>query len=74
MLNHKVILITGGSSFLGRRFTETIINQYKPAKLIIFSNDELGQYEMRQMVDQVNHPYVRYFIGDVCGRCAPPGS
>ena len=59
----KVILVTGGTGSFGTRFARTMISKYKPAKLIIFSRDELKQHEMRsQGFDQSS---LRYFIGDV---------
>lgn len=61
-LDDKTILITGGTGSFGRKFTEIVLRDYRPRKLIIFSRDELKQHEMRQ---QVNDPCVRYFIGDV---------
>lgn len=58
----KVILITGGTGSFGQRFTEIILKKYKPHKLIIFSRDEMKQYEMHKKFNQKN---IRYFIGDV---------
>jgi UDP-N-acetylglucosamine 4,6-dehydratase/5-epimerase len=65
MLNDKTILITGGTGSFGRKCTEVILERYKPKKLIIFSRDELKQYEMSQMYSDKEYPCVRYFIGDV---------
>jgi len=65
MFNDKVILITGGTGSFGYRYTETLLRLYKPRKIIIFSRDELKQYEMQQVFDQ---PCMRYFIGDVRDR------
>lgn len=62
MLNNKSILITGGTGSFGKKFTETLINNYKPKKIVIFSRDELKQFEMQQ---KFNHGCMRYFIGDV---------
>jgi len=62
MLNNKNILITGGTGSFGKKFTETILSKYSPNKIIIYSRDELKQYEMAQ---QFNHDCMRYFIGDV---------
>ncbi|MBR9884859.1 MAG: UDP-N-acetylglucosamine 4,6-dehydratase (inverting) [Oceanospirillales bacterium] len=62
MFNDKVILITGGTGSFGRLYTETLLTRYKPRKLIIYSRDELKQYEMQQ---DYNAPCMRYFIGDV---------
>ena len=62
MLNGKTILITGGTGSFGKQFVRTILDQYQPHKIIIYSRDELKQYEMAQVY---NHPSMRYFIGDV---------
>lgn len=61
-LNNKVILITGGTGSFGQKFVEIILKKYRPKKLIIFSRDELKQFEMRR---KFNAPCLRYFIGDV---------
>ena len=65
MLNNKVILITGGTGSFGKKCTEIILKRYKPAKLIIFSRDELKQFEMSQIFSDQKYPCMRYFIGDV---------
>jgi len=65
MLNGKTILITGGTGSFGKKCTETILKRYKPKRLIIFSRDELKQFEMSQVFSQEDHPSIRYFIGDV---------
>ena len=62
MFNNKVILITGGTGSFGRKFTQTILEKYNPKKIIIFSRDELKQFEMQQAF---NDNCMRYFIGDV---------
>ncbi len=62
MFNNKNILITGGTGSFGKKYTEMILSQYRPNKIIIFSRDELKQYEMAQ---EFNHDCMRYFIGDV---------
>ena len=62
MFNNKNILITGGTGSFGKKYAEIILSQYKPNKIIIFSRDELKQYEMGQVY---NDPCMRYFIGDV---------
>jgi UDP-N-acetylglucosamine 4,6-dehydratase/5-epimerase len=62
MLNNKTILITGGTGSFGKQFTKTILERFKPKKVIIYSRDELKQYEMAQTF---NAPQMRYFIGDV---------
>lgn len=62
MLNGKNILITGGTGSFGKQFVKTILKHYAPNKIIIYSRDELKQYEMAQ---RFNDPCMRYFIGDV---------
>jgi UDP-N-acetylglucosamine 4,6-dehydratase len=64
-LNNKTILVTGGTGSFGNQFVETIIKNYKPKKLIIFSRDELKQYEMSQKFSPDQYDFMRYFIGDV---------
>jgi len=65
LLNGKVILITGGTGSFGKKCTEIILNSYKPKKLIIFSRDELKQFEMAQQFPESKYECIRYFIGDV---------
>ncbi len=62
MFNNQTILITGGTGSFGQKYTRTLLARYKPKRLIIFSRDELKQFEMQQ---QFNDPCMRYFIGDV---------
>ena len=62
MLNNKTILITGGTGSFGKQFVRTILKKYKPKKIIIYSRDELKQYEMAQ---NFTNSCMRYFIGDV---------
>jgi UDP-N-acetylglucosamine 4,6-dehydratase len=62
-LSEKTVLITGGTGSFGKKFTEIVLQDYRPKKLIIFSRDELKQHEMR--VSGFDHPNLRYFIGDV---------
>ena len=65
MLNDKIILILGGTGSFGQKCTEIILNHYKPSKLIIFSRDELKQFEMAQLFPDTEHKCIRFFIGDV---------
>lgn len=65
MLNNKSILITGGTGSFGKKCTEIILNRYKPRRLIIFSRDELKQFEMAQQFPDSKYNCIRYFIGDV---------
>lgn len=62
MFNGKNILITGGTGSFGHKYTQTLLSRYKPNKIVIYSRDELKQYEMQQ---KFNAPCMRYFIGDV---------
>jgi UDP-N-acetylglucosamine 4,6-dehydratase/5-epimerase len=63
--NNKTILITGGTGSFGMRFVEKIIKMFKPKKLIIFSRDELKQYEMSKKFSPEKYGFIRYFIGDI---------
>jgi UDP-N-acetylglucosamine 4,6-dehydratase len=65
MLNNKNILITGGTGSFGKKCTEIILKRFKPNKLIIFSRDELKQFEMAEVFSDKEYPCMRYFIGDV---------
>ncbi|MDY6928507.1 MAG: UDP-N-acetylglucosamine 4,6-dehydratase (inverting) [Pseudomonadota bacterium] len=60
--NGKTILITGGTGSFGKKFVEYLLAKSEPKKIIIYSRDELKQFEMQQ---QFNAPSMRYFIGDV---------
>jgi UDP-N-acetylglucosamine 4,6-dehydratase len=62
VFNDKSILITGGTGSFGKKYVKTLLAKYKPRRLIVFSRDELKQYEMQQ---DYNDPCMRYFIGDV---------
>ncbi|MDD3467387.1 MAG: UDP-N-acetylglucosamine 4,6-dehydratase (inverting) [Campylobacterales bacterium] len=62
MFNDKTILITGGTGSFGKKFIKTVLSRYNPKKLIVYSRDELKQYEM---ASEFNAPSMRYFIGDV---------
>ena len=65
MLNNKSILITGGTGSFGKKFIKTILDKYKPKKVIVYSRDELKQYEMQQKFSDTSGSPMRYFIGDV---------
>ena len=65
MFNDKSILITGGTGSFGKQYVKTLLERYHPKKLIIYSRDELKQYEMQQ---EFHDPCMRYFIGDVRDR------
>src|SRR3989304_554094 len=62
--SNQVVLVTGGTGSFGKQFVEIMLNEYHPAKLIIFSRDELKQHEMRVNAG-FDHPSLRYFLGDV---------
>ena len=62
MFNDKSILITGGTGSFGKEFIKAILDQYSPRRVIVFSRDELKQFEMQQTF---NDPAMRYFLGDV---------
>lgn len=68
MFNGKSILITGGTGSFGKQYTRTILERYQPKKLIIYSRDELKQYEMAQEFPDSKYDCMRYFIGDVRDR------
>lgn len=66
MLNNKSILITGGTGSFGKKFVGTILNKYPDIKrLVIYSRDELKQFEMAQVFSLQKYKGIRYFIGDV---------
>lgn len=69
MLNNKVVLITGGTGSFGKQFIKTILKQYpKVKKIIVYSRDELKQFEIKQQYPQKDYPQLRFFIGDVRDR------
>ena len=65
MFNNKNILITGGTGSFGNLFVESVLKNYKPKKLIIYSRDELKQSLMAQKFPQTKYKCMRFFIGDV---------
>lgn len=65
MFDNKSVLITGGTGSFGKKYVQTLLARYKPKRIIVFSRDELKQYEMQQTF---NAPCIRYFIGDVRDR------
>src|SRR4051794_9561832 len=72
MFDGKTILVTGGTGSFGRRFVRAVLDRYRPRKLIIFSRDELKQFEMRQELSEI-YPaeklqLLRFFLGDVRDR------
>ena len=62
MFNNKTIMITGGTGSFGKHFVKKTLDLYKPKKLIVYSRDELKQFEMQK---DFNKPCMRYFLGDV---------
>jgi UDP-N-acetylglucosamine 4,6-dehydratase len=69
MFNNKSILITGGTGSFGKQYIRTILKYYKPKKIIIYSRDELKQFEMAtHEFSKSEHNELRYFIGDVRDR------
>jgi UDP-N-acetylglucosamine 4,6-dehydratase len=62
MFTAKSVLITGGTGSFGKQYVRTIIDRYSPRRVVIYSRDELKQFEMQQ---EFNGPEMRYFIGDV---------
>lgn len=69
MLNNKTILVTGGTGSFGHKFVEIVLERFpKIKKLIVFSRDELKQYEMAQRFPVSRYPQIRFFLGDVRDR------
>ena len=67
-LKNKNILVTGGTGSFGQRLVEFVLNNLSPKKLVIFSRDELKQFEMAAKFSELDYPCLRYFIGDVRDR------
>lgn len=66
MLNHKSVLITGGTGSFGKKFVETILARYPQVKrIVIYSRDELKQFLLKQQYPAEQYPQLRFFIGDV---------
>lgn len=66
MLNNKTIFVTGGTGSFGKKFISTVLSRYQPKKIIIFSRDELKQFEMMNMPQfKESEDRLRYFLGDV---------
>ncbi|WP_217543367.1 UDP-N-acetylglucosamine 4,6-dehydratase (inverting) [Vibrio metschnikovii] len=69
MLNNKTVLITGGTGSFGKQFIKTILDRYPQVKkIVIFSRDELKQFELKQQYPHNQYPQLRFFIGDVRDR------
>ncbi|MGZ6008785.1 MAG: UDP-N-acetylglucosamine 4,6-dehydratase (inverting) [Rhizomicrobium sp.] len=67
-LNDKSVLVTGGTGSFGKHFLKTVVERYKPRRVIIFSRDELKQSDMAMDFPMDRYPFIRYFIGDVRDR------
>ena len=66
MLRNKTILVTGGTGSFGKKFVETILKEHPEIKkIIVYSRDELKQFDMSQVFNDREYPQIRYFIGDV---------
>ena len=65
MFDNKAVFITGGTGSFGKRFIRTMLERYQPKRVVVFSRDELKQFEMQQ---EFNAPCMRYFLGDVRDR------
>jgi UDP-N-acetylglucosamine 4,6-dehydratase (inverting) len=64
-MSNKNYLITGGTGSFGKCFIKTLLDKHSPARVVIFSRDELKQFEMAQEFSTIKYPSLRYFIGDV---------
>ncbi len=62
------VLVTGGTGSFGKRFTQRVLEKFRPARLAIYSRDELKQFQMRQEFPIEQHSNLRFFIGDVRDR------
>ena len=58
-------LITGGTGSFGKQFVKTLLEKYEPGRVVVYSRDELKQFEMGQIFSDITYPCMRYFIGDV---------
>ena len=65
MFNNKVFFITGGTGSFGNKFVETVLQRYKPKKIIIYSRDEYKQFEMQKKFASSKFSNLRFFLGDV---------
>lgn len=67
-LEGQSVFITGGTGSFGQQFVKTLLDNYNPKKVVIFSRDELKQYEMAQAFPEAKYPAIRFLIGDVRDR------
>jgi len=66
MLNGKSVLITGGTGSFGKQFIKSILKKYPDVRrLVIYSRDELKQFELKQQYPEKEFPQLRFFIGDI---------
>ena len=65
MFNNKTIFISGGTGSFGNQFVSTLIKNYKPKKIIIYSRDEYKQFIMQKKFPTNQYPFFRFFLGDV---------
>jgi len=66
MLTGKSILVTGGTGSFGKKFIATVLEEYPSVRrIVVYSRDELKQFEMRELFPETRYPQMRYFIGDV---------
>ena len=65
MLNNKTVFISGGTGSYGQQFIFDVIKNYKPKKIIVFSRDELKQFEMKKKFSEKELKNIRFFIGDI---------
>jgi len=70
VLDERSVLVTGGTGSFGRCFVATVLARYRPRRLVVFSRDELKQFEMAQAYGPARYPCMRYVIGDVRDRDA----
>jgi len=64
-ISNASYLITGGTGSFGKQFVKTLLEKHNPSRIVIFSRDELKQFEMAQEFSDTKYPSLRYFIGDV---------
>lgn len=64
-LNNASVLVTGGTGSFGKKFIKEILHRAKPRRVVVFSRDELKQFEMQHMPEYGDHQCMRFFIGDV---------
>ena len=64
-LDGKSVLVTGGTGSFGKAFVRAVLEKYRLRRLIVYSRDELKQFEMQQQFSQQDYPCMRYFLGDV---------